>query len=143
MKKTFLLICLSIGFIKLFGQIATTKNHAFKMLVVHNTNGYTAGWTTCNYDIEFNSINEELRGLFLSANGKDLKVNIPKRKQKEKFNYGTYIKDEITYRTYEGTDDLTGEDVKILIGYNISANQMKPISVTLIFLLSSNYIALN
>lgn len=142
-KRVFLSLFIGLVFLTSFGQTTSKKMHAFKMLVVHNTDGSTKGWLPCDFNIELTYENKELNGLTLDIKDKNVKVRIKKR-GKDKFNYQSYLKDEnLEYRTYTGFDDLTGEDVKIQVGYNTSNNQLKPISITLIYELSSNYIALN
>ena len=143
LKAIFLNLFLSALFIKSFGQITITKNHAFKMQVIYNTDGSTKGWFPCDFYVEFSYDKKELKGLSLSVKDKNLKVIIKKRTT-EKFNYESYTKDEnLEYRWYDGFDDLTGEDVKMLIGYSTKNNQLKPLSITLVYMLSSNYITLN
>jgi hypothetical protein len=139
-KTIFFNLLLALVSLNSFAQATTQKNHAFKILVIHNTDGATKGWFPCDFYVEFSYDNKELKSLSFSANDKNLKVIIKKKEATDKLNYESYPKDEnIEYRGYNGFDDLTGEDVKVLIGYT----QAKPVSITLIYMLSSNYIALN
>ncbi len=142
-KGIFSSLFLSLVLFKSYGQIVSKKNHAFKMQVIYNTDGSTKGWFPCDFYVEFKYDKNELKNISFSVKDKNLKVTTRKRAS-DKFNYESYTKDEnLEYRMYDGFDDLTGEDVKMLVGYNTSNNQLKPVSITLIYMLSSNYIALN
>ncbi len=140
MKKCLLFFLLISIYITVASQTNTEKSHAFKMLVINNTDGSTKSWLPCDFFVEFSSIKKELRSIYLSANNKDLKIKIKGKGQNEKVNYSTYDLNGIIYRMYIGFDNLTGEDVKALVGYEVRNDQMRPVSMTLLYDLSSNYI---
>lgn len=126
-----------------FSQSAVKKVHAFKMQVIHNTDASSKGWLSCDFFIEFNNNKNELKSISLSSNNKNLMINV-KKNGGEKFNYSSYTEaDGTEYRWYQGFDDLTGEDVKMLIGYKTYDKQLNPISITMIYMLSSTYFSLN
>ena len=143
MKKLIFLLFFISSYIHAVSQTSIEKSHAFKMLVIHNTDGSTKGWFPCDYIVEFSYVKKELRSVFLTANNKDLKIDVKGKDPKDKYNYSTYELNGFTYRMYSGFDNLTGEDVKVLVGYETKNEQLKPISMTLLYDLSSNYISFN
>ena len=143
LKLFFISSVLSILCLNGYGQITINKVHAFKMQVIQNTDGSTKGWFPCDFYIAFEKNNKELKSISFDLKGENLRVVI-KKNANEKFNYSSYTDSEgIEYRWYEGFDDLSADDVRMLIGYKITDKQLKPISITLIYMLSSNYISLN
>lgn len=110
LKLLFLHLILRIACFYSQEQITTSKVHAYKMQVIHNTNGSTEGWFPCDFYVQFSHDKNDLKSISLSANNKN---------------------------------DLTAEDVRMLIGYKSLGKQLNPVSITLVYMLSSTYITLN
>lgn len=143
LKILFINFILCTLYFNSYGQIKINKVHAYKMQVIHNTDGSSKGWFSCDFYLEFNNDNNELNSVSLNSNNNSRKVII-RKKAGDKFNYASFPEvGGFEYRWYDGYDEFTAEDVKMLIGYKTSDKQLKPISVTLIYMLSSNYISLD